>query len=117
MDLKHVATATGGTLVVAESTPITTLAIELKGFFTVSEVMVHKDVSEIKFYCDRIEGTCTLSRKGLEVAAKSRLNKPQDMKIYVKYNSMSKSDFGDLTDALIKFHELVSSFISVGGLA
>ena len=121
INLKKLAAATGGTLVIAEtgSDPITTLAVELGGFFKMGkpERDESRDIAEVTGNSDRIHVNCILRMgKGLEVTAIAKLGGPCKMQLHLVYTSISKSDFGDLTDALIKFHETVSAFIAVSPL-
>lgn len=119
-DLRKIAKATGGVLVLAGNTNQEDVAEELKkalsGFFT-ADVTHTPKFSEITGSSGRIEFTISVMKNNIAVVAKSQqLPGKSELSLKLRFTSLSKSEFGDLTDALIRFHELVSSSIRIGTL-
>lgn len=126
LNLQKLAEATGGVIVKADSSShedevavMDELKRVLSGWFSnlKADYSEKRRMYEVVGSSDRIHFNIIKSSKGLEVAASSvEMPGRNKISIYFKYTKISKSDFGDLTDALIKAHELVSSFVSVSSI-
>lgn len=126
-DLKTLAKLTGGTLVLADTrvlagnTSHEDIAEELKkslSDFFKAQVQHTPKFSEITGSSDRIKITINvMATSHITVVAKSQpLPGKNELSMKLRFTSLSKSEFNDLTDALIRFHELVSASISIGTL-